>query len=487
MKYTSIIYKVGVLYLLCPYFIFFTFWMKDKWKIFSLILITICMLKILFDDDLCINNVLHINKSTMVVGCAIIFVWLVFSGVGGFSYQNDDFVWRNAMFEIMVSENWPITMTIEQNGESVARGFSYYMGFWLPAAAFAKVFGIQIGNYIQFIWAFVGIILFFSLVWNYLESAKSWIIILFIFFSGFDYLGMIIYGTNVEQIDISMHLEWWATFFQYSSFTTQLYWVFNQAIPAWVATMLILEAKNNKYIVFILACAMLNCTMPFVGMIPIMLVIVIKNFVIKRGEYIDTKKWIMAQNKELFSVVNLFGGGYVGIMSYLFLKKKSVTGTISVFDMSHGGWSLLLVFLSLEVLVYIIFVFEKEKKNPLYYVIMLLLCVIPLIKLNDEGNFCMRASIPMLVILYVLTCDSIIYLFKEKNIKRLCAFLMCFCLGAVTPIHEMERSVLETRNGYINQENENDQEKIGIQKIMENDFESTDVDSNFFYKYIAGE
>ncbi len=487
MNYANIIYKMGVIYLLFPYYIFFSSWMKPSMKVISLCIIICCSVKILRDDELCANNILYIDKTIIFVCAIIVFVWIAFSGIGGFAFQNEDFLWRNAMFDALVTEKWPMTLLIEKNGEMINRGYSYYMGFWLPAAAMAKMFGMRVGNIVQFVWAFLGIVIFVSLVWNKLAEVKIWPILLFIFFSGLDYLGMIVYGTSPNQINMTMHLEWWASVFQYSSFTTQLYWVFNQAIPAWVATMLIVEAKNNKYIVFILGCTMLNCTMPFVGLIPVMFTVIIRNFMRKKEGYVTTKSWIIEQGKEILTLTNILGGGCVGIISYLFLSKETVVGGGTMIDLSHGGWSIFLMFLLIEIFVYVAFTYEKEKRNPLYYVVVASLCVFPLIKLNDDGNFCMRGSIPMLVILYIFTCETIIYLLKKENKKKLMIYVCFFILGAITPIHEIERSILQTKNEYLYPDMQDTHDIIGIQEIMQNDFESTDVDNNLFYKYIAEE
>lgn len=86
-------------------------------------------------------------------------------------------------------------------------------------------------------------------------------------FSGMDILGYYVTGIDMSTVAQSDHLEWW-TKFQFSSITTQLFWVFNQCIPAWLVTILLFLQKSNKYMAVLLAAAMLNCTLPFVGLIP---------------------------------------------------------------------------------------------------------------------------------------------------------------------------------------------------------------------------
>lgn len=78
------------------------------------------------------------------------------------------------------------------------------------------------------------------------------IILLCVYFSGIGGLGIV--GCLLLQVDFAslehfMHIEWWSGF-QFSSFTTQLFGGFNQAIYAWVLTLLIMRQKSNRYIVF---------------------------------------------------------------------------------------------------------------------------------------------------------------------------------------------------------------------------------------------
>ena len=62
-----------------------------------------------------------------------------------------------------------------------------------------------------------------------------------------DIVGLLLTG-NPSVIETRLcekiHIEWWARFYQFSSFTTQLFWVFNQAVPAWIATLLVLSTKR---------------------------------------------------------------------------------------------------------------------------------------------------------------------------------------------------------------------------------------------------
>ena len=67
---------------------------------------------------------------------------------------------------------------------------------------------------------------------------------------------------------------------QFSSFTTQLFWVFNQSIVAWIVTIMFIDEKKvNNYMLIILLC-LPYAPLPFVGLIPLMATRAVK-FLIK--------------------------------------------------------------------------------------------------------------------------------------------------------------------------------------------------------------
>jgi hypothetical protein len=129
-----------------------------------------------------------------------------------------------------------------------------------------------------------------------------WVVLSFIFFSGMDFLGssrLVENPTNticllnsfnfqlsffykiLSNVVAANQLEWWAVIFQYSSITTQLYFVFNQCIPAWIITLLIIDQKNSRNIFFYYSILIFYGPFPFIGLFP---VVVYKFFEITKKE-----------------------------------------------------------------------------------------------------------------------------------------------------------------------------------------------------------
>ena len=74
--------------------------------------------------------------------------------------------------------------------------------------------------------------------------------------------------------------------------------------------------------------------------------------------------------------------------------------------------------------------------------------------------------------------------FKLKNYMRLISIVIVLCIGAVTPCHEIVRSIAQTEYRHKAGENVRS-ESVGIDAVMQNDYESCNADENYFYKYIS--
>ena len=243
--------KIGIyinilvyIYLALPTIIFFAGWLKWYFALpFGLVAAVACVKGFsnsIRDKCLIIDSSVDIEIRTLVKVLLLIALWVYISGIGGWCYQNKDHEVRNAIFRALVQYDWPV---ISYDG---SRGLIYYIGFWLPAACVGKVFGLEAGYAAQVVWAVLGIFIVYYLICVYRKKVDLLPILFLIFFSGLDYVGTWILGEEGIDLSLAAHLEWWAYDMQFTSTTAQLFWVFNQAIPAWVSTMLIMTQKSCK-------------------------------------------------------------------------------------------------------------------------------------------------------------------------------------------------------------------------------------------------
>lgn len=487
---SKIMAGISYIYILLPFIIFMLGWVKLCISIPLTIILLFCLLKVFkdspsfwmpsWDKD-------TIIKVLFIIG--IIAIWVYYSGVGKQVFQNSDHIQRNAVFNILVEYKWPIkNYKIVGKNMTTANATSliYYIGFWLPAALVGKKFGLLAGYYAQWIWAFLGILLVYYFICAIREKVVLWPLLILLFFSGLDIIGIFLTGTNIGDLTPRWHIEWWCGAYQYSSMTTQLFWVFNQAIPAWLCTMLAYVQKTNQNIVFILACSMLSSTFPFVGLLLLCL------FWCFTRQYDlhnipktqKRKRYFQFLIKDTCTFQNVVGGGCIGILSFLYLignRSGNLILSESVCPNSmKNSLSKYMLFIIIEIGIYVILLYKDNQHNKLFYFVVVCLCIIPPIKVGYSSDFCMRASIPALFILMLIVIDTLEKSWKRKGY----GIFVGLIIGSVTPLMEFRRTVSETFSRIDSgvQIEEIDDEPVHILNSL--NF-AGDIDNSIFFKYFV--
>ena len=232
--------KVSVFYLLLPNLLFFYYW------IFSPLNFVICAVLIAYTfyyfrqaEKLNFKENSFTSKELLWIGIAAL-AWIIFIGVGGFTWQKEDFYMHNAKFVNLHNSSWPLIF--EVNHKYVI----YYFGYYLVPMFLAKKIP-QFYELLILTWTFFGF--FLSSAWLYILLKKDIFKIIFFLFIGstgqflalyiFYYLLKIPYPT-------------------YPTFPMSLYeqssWVFNQIIPSIICTaifLLFIEQKISlKFVIF---------------------------------------------------------------------------------------------------------------------------------------------------------------------------------------------------------------------------------------------
>jgi hypothetical protein len=283
---------------------------------------------------------------------------------------------------------------------------------------------------------------------KFFKKIVLWPLIILIFFSGLDALGLYFLGMQISDIVKSNQIEWWAVPFNFEAMTTQLFWQSHNTVPAWLATLVLIEQKNNRFIAVIVALTMITCTFPFVGLLILAICVVVRNFITE-----NIHKREKVSFKDIFTIENIAGGGVIGIISYLFLKTNITGAVIEVasnqsthanHQTPQGIFLLLLLFYMAEAGIYFIAVWKYQKNNYLLYYAIFWLAVCPLIMVGHGSDFCLKASVPAIVITMLLLVDTIDKTLSSKDFKTLIAILIIFTLGTVTPINDIRRTVAQT-------------------------------------------
>lgn len=434
----DLLVKVAELYVVLPIVIFMFGWLKLWIACIGTIILGVFFYKI---NESIVPKESLINKKNIIFWIIVIIIaciWVYLSGIGSFVFQNDDYWVRNPIFRDLSTYQWPVIYDLSKESQIVQQlcgnskvAFSYYFCWWLPVALISKVFCFgEIGrNFLLYLWAVLAIFLIVYLLCRKVNKCSLIVPLVFVFFSGLDIIPYCLLNRVFPIVD---HLERWATFFQYSSNTTQLFWVFNQSLPIWVMVALILQLKDNRYIAGLSSLAFAYSPWATMGMVPIAIA----------GSFKD-KKVI----KNIFNMVNLAVPSIMLIVFGSFYM--SSTGSNGFFGTIFGQYPdskkmivyMYAIFIFIEFGLYFLIIHSDRKKYDYYWVTLIELLFFPLFVIRDY-NFTMRGTIPAL---FLLMYFVIKYLIDNREMKLKKILLIIFLvIGSYTPITEINRTIKNT-------------------------------------------
>lgn len=475
----SKIKKYAFCALAIPFIVFAIGWLKWYWAVVTVAATLGCLWLGVFargkknDGDKVISmaeaeKTITIKKWIFVVVMAIAFIWVWQSGVGGFWAQSKDYPWRNAIYRDIVLRDWPVFY------ELYGGALVYYIGFWLPPALLGKValllgasdvVAFQVASVAIYVWSAALIAILFCLLLTLLkaDTTKKQILVIlgFVFFSGLDILG------SIEPLGANLyHLEWWANDYQYSSFTTCLFWVFNQSIIPWIAMACLLQENSIRNYVFLGMMCLFSGPLPFVGFF----IFCITLGVLKGVESIRNKK-TASFFKDIVSLSNILATVFIFIFIATYLLTNAVISNGGGLRVSEDGAIIqteasetdttaeqqqtsavqydalvqYLMFVMFEFGFYALLIARRYYKQPMFYVMVISLLVFPFLKMGGSLDFPMRASIPALFYLYYLVMEFLLkehhWMQKKEAIQRTLylVLVVALVLGSVTPLVEFYR------------------------------------------------
>jgi len=430
------LHRITIFYLTLPFIIFCMGWLRlpIALPITALILWVVWML---------INQLPITNYQFRIPHSAflITFLWVFLSGIGGYTFQNWDHHWRNAVLHDLITYNWPVIYSSPEKGPITM--LVYYVGYFLPAALAGKIFGWQVANFILFLWTWLGVLLVTLQLGKVLKTSPVKLALLLIFFSGLDSLGTLFFAHDYPTLFPPIqHLEIWSGNLQYSSFTTQLFWVFNQAVPAWLCIALILESDSSlsntqkqasglqSQKIFIWSLCFFFAPLAALGLLPYL--------IIEWFKQTDFKSPFKNLRVDL-----LLASGVVVLISYLFFSSNTAAQERGLQAIALKDF---LAFFLLEGGILWLVLAPLKWRDPRWAVTGLLLAVIPFIQFGSGRDFVMRASIAPLFYLMMMTGEAIF----QKTTPRLVliTLYLLLALGSLTPLYEINRSIYRTYEYY---------------------------------------
>lgn len=483
---------VSLLYIVLPVCLFFCGWIRFGYALCFVCLSVIAfylMFHRLTDVSVNIENIMSVKHWAFLL--IVLFVWLYFSGMCQTAYQNDDLWARNAVYRDLCDYNWPVVYDLSKqsglmqqiSGSSGNVLLSYYFTWWLVPAFLTKCFGL--GNFsrnlILFIYAFIGLLCVFYNLFRYFKKVSYSAILIFVFFGGMDILGYLLINGSFPQL--FSHIEWWAGYFQLSSNTTLLFWVFNQAVPVWIIMLLFLQCERYSG-VFLTACCFAYSPWAFIGLLPILCV---RFF----GKESEGDGWL--QSLDTRSVL-LFFSGLILCFAYgmFYLSGTGVHGeSYFIFNNTSHFWiifSRLVLFLVFEVLAYYVIMHKRVFLYRYSVIALLEFCAFPLFVVV-QYSWVIRGLIPAGFLLMIFCIR-----FLSEQDKGLLSYKRCLfvilVLGSLASAFEIGRSVdVTATNGIVLNDDVYSLGNVGIKdesimNLIENQFYSHEYEGSFFGKYL---
>lgn len=426
----NVLLRIAFIYMLLNIGIFICGWLKIYYSI-PLCLLLLIVLFILLKMTDKINDKISIDFRFFLIAIIIIFAWCVLSGQGGFFYQQGDWTARNPIYHDLIQKEWPVIYSDNSM-------LCYYIGYWQIPALICKILNCNLffSDIILLLYTFFSILLIFLLLLKITKAnsigKQLTVLMVFIFFSGLDFIPQLVHNykhglpflNNVYGISESYYFN--IAKVQYNANSTELSWVFNQTVPAWISACLYVILKDNKrFYAIILFPLVFFSPFVFIGLAFIMFIVLIKEYIIDKSIV-----W-----KDIFCPVNLLQISYFVIFLLYFLSnlltpKLEEAGMKLTFQFLNVSIIWYLLFAFFEFFIFTVLIYKKYIKDEVFIGVNLLLLILPFLVYGRYNDLCMRVAIIPLFILMIYCID---YLFISNSWEKY-ALIVALSFGSIVPI-----------------------------------------------------
>jgi hypothetical protein len=430
--------RIAIVYLTLPLMIFLMGWYQ-VWVAVPLVACVAYSLRSLAAALPSTGVRLPVTPLQLCIAIAVGCGWTVFGGTDHLVFTNADWHLRDAVLHDLVVGQWPVGYGDLDGKESLLRA---PIGYYMPAALLGKWAGLSAAHLTMALWTALGTTLFLLQVLS-LTPPRAGValatVAMIVLFSGLDVIGNLLNQPRfIIQWDIVRHLEWWAGSYQYSSMTTQLFWVPNHALGGWLMIGLLCRDDRGTPLdsmlpIIVVAIALWS---PFavIGVVPFVLWKVFAGMATERSlRPLDPRNWApaLAVGLALAAYLTLDLGG---------IHKSWELDDTGAADIAMGLLRAAQFFLLEAGLIgFAILAIRRSKQVVLALVILALL---PLVNFGPGNDLVMRSSIPALTVLAIAACLALV---KENFARAWPKKVVLGCLlalGAVTPVTEFARAVV---------------------------------------------
>ncbi len=503
------IFASTLLFLTVPLFMFFMGYLRLSVGIpLTLIFAGI----VLFSVSDCLNdpngrklsrydNDLKIPVSYLV-GFAVTALALSFvSGTGEYIFTIQDHEYRRAILRDLVNYDWPViyNYSTQTNPDVISffglasgqRAFTYYFIYWMPSALAGKMFGFEFANVVLLIWNALGIFLSFLTASVALKRCTAAVPFMFVFFSGLDIIPNAV--NLIAPYKDWFWLEGWVPCMAYISNFRELASVFNQMIPCFLIVSLLLISHNSRS--FGLTAGILFAYSPWAvfGILPIVVAMVF-------SEKLRANR-ITKTLTNTFSPVNIASALLLLVIfgSYYMSNSNAVSERAFAWEYFESIPAFIfayLAFIAVEVLPFVILLYKREKKLPVFWAATATLLLIPCYQITTMNDFNMRGSMPALFMFCILLSGVVAEVMDVKNTPTTKKGWLKSAAVMLTVILMMFPTLFNffIIFGSVVTGAPNDKENIGsfgninnasYAEVIQEQFFAEGYEDSFFYRYFA--
>lgn len=451
----------AILYLLLPNVLFLMGWVEPWTAIPLIALLTVALIVLLKKAP---APSIQFEKKDLLFVLLLLFgcLFAVESlGINGHAQQSGDFVVRNAIYDSLVRESWPLH---SERGEY----FVYYHAYWLPPALLAKWLGESFSTIFLWGWTVLGFVLGFSLL--YLRFKRCTLLLMGILFltgplNTWGELPYILtelsekcnFITPLAQ-ESYKYLGGLNQGFAYVSFWNQIAFnSFNNALPFFVFIAWFLACRPRP-ILTLSAASLSVVTSPLTALVTLPYLAICKWR--QRRELLSKRVFLITPFVLLLLVVGLYySGGSSSTVAFLWNNLPEVSGKLA--DAS-ARFSRHLLLMHLMIIPTFFLLRKRFKRTAAYRYSIILIATLPLIWIGRWNNeLLIKGSTLLFFLLGVMYTLLIRY---EKGLRRYVAILflslttiMFFWDMAARFVHfyswnpqQMEKNIRSSWNGHLN-------------------------------------
>lgn len=498
-------WRAAILYLSVPVLIFFLGYLKIWWALLFTALTVFAGFMVLRTCDKAPAGeekpdterfTIKLDFKYLAVIIPVILLTTYIAGVSEFAFSSGDHTIRYAILHDLVNYKWPVIydLSAQQNPAVAAYlgegqvAFAYYFVFWMVPAVVGKAAGLMAARITLFLWSALGIFLIAVGACMLYGKASRALYFGLILWAGFD---IIPYYINTWAGVWTTWERWNEQLIVVGNFY-QLMNVFNQSIPGWIITILLIMAVNGTSIGFL--GALMFCYSPWaaIGILPMC----ITKLITTRG-----KSFI----KTLLTPGNLIAPVIFFIsLAPFYTANSNATGdsgfTVSFYSSPFIFIKDYLAFIVIEFGIWFALISRKNKRDPLTLTALVTLLVLPFYKITYANDFLMRGSMAPLFLISLYAVFYVTENFEEclkskKFVLKPRIPVLVLLIAAYTTFNLLLYSSLMTVQVRLMGDTENDVahniESFGnIRKadeveVINTQFFVYNYEDTIFFKYLA--